>query len=297
MVQQNAAKWLTKDRSYHQTSSPYPLPNDPTEHRRLDDQGAAVLALMNNQLLHAPITSTPTRILDIGCGTGATTVQLARQFPSATVIGLDLSPVPALLSSSPTCPPNARGIQGDFLDPSFAHPEVRASSFDLVFSRFLVMGVNDWDAFYARAVVALAPGGWVETQDVDQVWYDADGACCSDGWRWLRAMTAAAARRGLDMSCASRTAGRMEEVGLVEVGAQRWVLPLGEWERYPEADAAAQFARRTLRASLEGALVRMLREDGVGEEELEGLREGMLGEEVWDRGVHRLLTVTWGQKP
>lgn len=34
----------------------------------------------------------PRRILDLGCGTGSTTILLKRQFPQAEVIGLDLSP-------------------------------------------------------------------------------------------------------------------------------------------------------------------------------------------------------------
>jgi ubiquinone/menaquinone biosynthesis C-methylase UbiE len=34
----------------------------------------------------------PRRILDLGCGTGSTTLRLKRAFPEAEVIGLDLSP-------------------------------------------------------------------------------------------------------------------------------------------------------------------------------------------------------------
>lgn len=38
------------------------------------------------------IQGTPQQILDLGCGTGSTTVLLKQAFPSATVIGMDLSP-------------------------------------------------------------------------------------------------------------------------------------------------------------------------------------------------------------
>jgi ubiquinone/menaquinone biosynthesis C-methylase UbiE len=38
------------------------------------------------------IQGTPRRILDLGCGTGTTTLMLKRRFPTAEVVGLDLSP-------------------------------------------------------------------------------------------------------------------------------------------------------------------------------------------------------------
>lgn len=38
------------------------------------------------------IQGTPRRILDLGCGTGSTTLMLKQRFPQAQVIGLDLSP-------------------------------------------------------------------------------------------------------------------------------------------------------------------------------------------------------------
>lgn len=38
------------------------------------------------------VRGTPTRILDLGCGTGSTTLRLKKAFPNAEVIGLDLSP-------------------------------------------------------------------------------------------------------------------------------------------------------------------------------------------------------------
>jgi ubiquinone/menaquinone biosynthesis C-methylase UbiE len=44
------------------------------------------------QALIDAIQSKPRRILDLGCGTGSTTLMLKRAFPNAEVIGVDLSP-------------------------------------------------------------------------------------------------------------------------------------------------------------------------------------------------------------
>ena len=48
-------------------------------------------ALVRQGLLDA-IQSKPRRILDLGCGTGSTTLLLKQTFPQAEVVGLDLSP-------------------------------------------------------------------------------------------------------------------------------------------------------------------------------------------------------------
>ncbi len=47
---------------------------------------------MVRQALIDSIQSKPRRILDLGCGTGSTTLMLKQAFPEAEVIGLDLSP-------------------------------------------------------------------------------------------------------------------------------------------------------------------------------------------------------------
>lgn len=46
---------------------------------------------VRRQLLEA-VTNAPRQILDLGCGTGSTTILLKQAFPHAEVVGLDLSP-------------------------------------------------------------------------------------------------------------------------------------------------------------------------------------------------------------
>ncbi|KAB8071488.1 hypothetical protein BDV29DRAFT_159430 [Aspergillus leporis] len=77
----------TTERGYHNTSSSYVLPNDAIEQDRLDAQADAIVAM----------------IVDLGCGTGVATIQLAALLPSANVVGVDITPVPApaLAAASP----------------------------------------------------------------------------------------------------------------------------------------------------------------------------------------------------
>ncbi len=54
---------------------------------------------IRQQLIQA-IAGQPTIILDLGCGTGSTTVMLKQAFPQAEVIGLDLSPYMLVMADS-----------------------------------------------------------------------------------------------------------------------------------------------------------------------------------------------------
>lgn len=97
------------------TPTAYVFPNDPPELDRLDDQYELVKEMMDGQLHLAPFTqeNPPTKILDIGTGTGLWAVEMGDEYPSAHIIGTDLSPVqPALV------PPNVRF----FVEDSYAHP-------------------------------------------------------------------------------------------------------------------------------------------------------------------------------
>jgi len=60
----------------------------------------------------APVGPKPTRILDIGAGSGRWAVEVADEFPSATVIGLDLSPI----EPQSTIPKNCEFVVGDLTD-------------------------------------------------------------------------------------------------------------------------------------------------------------------------------------
>ncbi|MGH2482587.1 MAG: class I SAM-dependent methyltransferase, partial [Ktedonobacteraceae bacterium] len=71
--------------------SPYLLPKDQEEALRLDFQHHALLHAIGS-LSVAPIPLDTGMILDVGCGTGIWAVEMARLFPTAQVIGVDVDP-------------------------------------------------------------------------------------------------------------------------------------------------------------------------------------------------------------
>lgn len=67
------------------------MPNDESEQDRLDLSHGMFKLIMRDKLYLAPI-SKPSRILDIGTGTGIWAIEMGDEFPDADIIGTDLSP-------------------------------------------------------------------------------------------------------------------------------------------------------------------------------------------------------------
>src|SRR5262249_40111783 len=97
-------------------------------------------------------------VLDIGCGAGTTTLQLAlRVAPSGRVVGADISRYSAVRANERIAAAgagNAEVIAADVGICAFA-----ARSFDLVFSRFGVMFFADPVASLRNVRVAMRSGG------------------------------------------------------------------------------------------------------------------------------------------
>lgn len=94
------------------------------------------------------------RVLDVGCGAGATTLALARRVAPGEVVGVDVSePLVALARRRAAGADNLRFELGDAQTMRFAAP------FDAVYSRFGVMFFSDPVAAFTNLRAALRPGG------------------------------------------------------------------------------------------------------------------------------------------
>jgi len=83
------------------------------------------------------------RVLDVGCGTGATVSQLIER-GAAEVVGVDLSEPMVIAARNWIPDPRAQFVVGDVLDAAPRGP------FDVVFSRFGVMFFSDPVSAFAR---------------------------------------------------------------------------------------------------------------------------------------------------
>lgn len=81
-------------RRYHSyREGEYVMPNDETEQDRQDLLHHVRNLVLGGALSCAPFTANPQRVLDVGTGTGIWAIDFADQYPSAEVIGTDLSPI------------------------------------------------------------------------------------------------------------------------------------------------------------------------------------------------------------
>ena len=123
-------------------------------HAFLDNQLAPLgRAAMDRLSLHKA-----EHVLDIGCGTGATSLELAERVGrTGRVLGVDLSqPMLTLARQRAERVPQLSFAQAD----AQLYPFAKAS-FDAVFSRFGIMFFADPVAAFANLRAALKPGGWL----------------------------------------------------------------------------------------------------------------------------------------
>ncbi|UEP25588.1 class I SAM-dependent methyltransferase [Burkholderia ambifaria] len=118
----------------------------------------ALVAVFGQAAIEAAAPATGERVLDIGCGAGASTLALAaRVGAGGQVLGVDISE--PLIGRARALAPQDTPALFQVADASSA--ELPEGAFDILFSRFGVMFFDDPTAAFAHMRRALRPGGRV----------------------------------------------------------------------------------------------------------------------------------------
>ncbi|RPA83681.1 S-adenosyl-L-methionine-dependent methyltransferase [Ascobolus immersus RN42] len=115
--------------------------------------------MLGDKLFIVPHTKLPVirRVLDLGMGTGAWSIAVARSYPSCNVTGIEL--VPHLLPAEEDQPSNLE-IQVDDLNNPFTWP---VDHFDFIQSRNVLLGISrPWGEYMKDCTRILRAGGWLQ---------------------------------------------------------------------------------------------------------------------------------------
>ncbi|KAK5072211.1 hypothetical protein LTR64_004008 [Lithohypha guttulata] len=211
-------------RRYHAyRAGRYVLPNDETEQDRLDLMHHVFRLTLNGGLCLTQLEN-PLKILDVGTGTGIWAIQVADEYPSAQVIGTDISPI-----QPNWVPPNVQ-FQIDDAETNWAFPQ---DSFDFIHIRCGGGSIRNWPALLAQAYDHLKPGGRIELSE------GRTRMCCDDGtysqesstYKWVDTFHQIARSHGLDFDPFDHYAGWLRQAGFENVIEEERPCPIGGWPK------------------------------------------------------------------
>ncbi|KAG0316137.1 hypothetical protein BG000_004980, partial [Podila horticola] len=174
---------------------------------------------------HAPLRYDIDRILDSGCGLGEWTMEMAKEFPNATVYGIDINPELFPNVREPV-PSNCLFTQSNLLN-RLSFPD---KYFDFVFQRFLYLGltVDDWPVALKELRRVMKPGAWIELFEPCMRVHRA-GPRTREVMRWISRLLQE--ERGLDFDFAGEKMKQLcsQELGFINVRLERLSIPVGNW--------------------------------------------------------------------
>ena len=232
-------------------------PNDDRQNDGLDIAHHWVTMLLGDRFFEAPISSSPSKILDVGTGTGIWAIDVADAYPSTEVIGTDISPIqPSWVP--PNCIFHIEDAQLEWTYPP--------ATFDFVHMRALYGSISDWGALYRQAYKALVPGGWIEDLEFTITLYSDIPSVRDDPdhifKRWARVFFEASDRMGrtlrIGMDGTMRTL--MQEAGFVGVVEKTYHVPSCGWSSDPRMRKIGMYNLAFLEQSAEGFALFLLRE-------------------------------------
>ncbi|OCL11851.1 S-adenosyl-L-methionine-dependent methyltransferase [Glonium stellatum] len=280
-------------RRYHSfRAGSYSFPNDDREQDREDLKHAMYLLLFNKILHFAPLEDRSMEVIDLGTGTGIWAIDFADLYPSANVLGVDLSPI-----QTNWVPPNLKFMVDD-VESEWLYSR---NHFDYVHTRHTVQAFRKWPILFSRALKHLKPGAWIECQEVKHAPECEDGTMAPDNpmalyWDYVRQ---GLVNIGVDLLITTKLSQMMRDAGFVNVTERVFYTPIGPWPRNRALREVGLYWRAVLMEGLEAiALGPLTRGLGWRKEEIEvflvSVRKAYL-----DRSTHAFMPfhIVYGQKP
>ncbi|KAI0837016.1 S-adenosyl-L-methionine-dependent methyltransferase [Hypoxylon sp. FL0890] len=227
-------------------------PNDALHDESMDILHHVSTLMQDGKIYLAPLDDDIQKVLDVACGTGIWAIDFADLFPSAEVIGVDISP-----QQPQWIPPNLKFEVDDVTQPWTYEP----NSFDYIHLRWLTGSVPDWYALYREVFKALKPGGYFEHKESSCLLISDDGTVAEGSAidQWGKVFTEAGKKFGRTFSVVEEGLQRkaMEAAGFEIVEELDMKTPLGPWPADETQKQIGLYNRLAIEQDVEGFLMYM----------------------------------------
>lgn len=258
----------------------YPLAKDRREIWRLNLQHRLMKKALGNRNFRAPVRN-PHAILDVACGTGIWSLEVARHFRQAQqVLGIDkhMELTQALLRINDRLGRIPKSLAFQEMDALQPFP-FDDGAFDFTHGRFMspFIPVAQWPQVVAEMVRVTTSGGWVEIAEAELS--DNEGPLLAEV---NQALTALGEKLGIVPAGAS-VGNFLRGAGLQRVQSQR-VLLGGKDLAKNVGEAMHSFAPALLHTKI------------IAKDRMDAILAGFEAE-VQQYGIQLPVDVGWGQKP
>jgi SAM-dependent methyltransferase len=208
----------TRDTRHYLEDSTYQLPKDEEEDVRLNFQHHVLFHAIGNHYV-APISSPLQLILDVGTGTGIWANEMARLFPEAVVVGIDLSDRSFKQPTQPNCLLRLGNVVHGLPFPD--------EFFSYTHQRLLVAGITaeNWPRVIRELVRVTRRHGWIELIEANSL---AEGAGPATA-RVQELLETVSKSMGFDGEIIRHLGDLLRQEGLQSVEMQPIPIPVGDW--------------------------------------------------------------------
>jgi SAM-dependent methyltransferase len=164
-----------------------------------------------------PLVGVGARCLDVGCGGGDVTRELARIARDGCAVGVDIDETKLVLARAEATEDGLRNIE--FRNENVLEPVATDERFDLIYARFVLSHLPDAAGALRNMTARLVPCGHLVVEDIDssgQYWYPA-----SDAFeQFVDLYDAIVLARGADPYIGPKLPGMLHDAGLVDIGVR-----------------------------------------------------------------------------